>query len=141
MKKPLRLIPALLALLPAALSATPAGPGDAKTEAKESQNCGCACCKGQDTCCCHEEAAAPGAKPADAAKRHPVKGVIVDVYADRSALMVKHEAIPGYMPAMTMLFKVDDATLRAAVKGRAIAGTLVERDGEFWLEDVKPAGK
>jgi Cu/Ag efflux protein CusF len=55
--------------------------------------------------------------------------------------MVKHEAIPGYMPAMTMLFKVDAATLQAAAKGQAITGTLVERDGEFWLEDVKPAAR
>jgi len=35
-------------------------------------------------------------------RRHPIKGVIVDVRTDRQALPVKHEAIPGVMRAMTM---------------------------------------
>ena len=136
MKTSFRLRVALLAFLPAALFANPPAPAE---DAKAAKNCGCACCKGKDVCCCREDAASADTKPADAAKRHPVKGVIVDVYAEKSALMVKHEAIPGYMPAMTMLFKVDAATLQAAAKGQAIAATLVERDGEFWLEDVNPA--
>lgn len=75
--------------------------------------------------------------PAPAAG-HPLRGVIVDVRPGDSALLVKHEDIPGVMPAMTMLFKVDDATLRAATKGQAITATLVEKPDGFWLQDVKP---
>lgn len=51
---------------------------------------------------------------------------------------MKHEEIPGFMPAMTMLFKVDAATLKAAAKGQSITATLIRRGAEFWLEDVKP---
>ena len=40
--------------------------------------------------------------------------------------------------AMTMLFKVDAATLKASVKHQAITATLVQRGDELWLEDVKP---
>ncbi len=128
--KTVRLILALLAI-PAALFA-----GE-KSDAK-AKNCGCGCCKGKKTCCCNEEAATDTAKP-DQAKRYPLKGVIVDILAEKSALLVKHEEIPGYMMAMTMLFQVDAATLKAAVKGQAITGTLVEKTDGFWLEDMKPA--
>lgn len=114
------------------------------------KNCGCDCCKDRPkgvACCCNEtEAAATTAtRPADAKsaddgiKRYPLKGVVTGVMADRSALLVKHEEIPGFMRAMTMLFKVDAATLKAAQKGQAITG-LMSRQGSDWvLEDVKLA--
>ena len=133
MKSSLTSLLALLVLLPVALLAHDQA-GD------KSKNCGCTCCKGKETCCCHEETAADPAKP-DQAKRYPLKGVIVDLLTDQSALLVRHEAIPGYMMAMTMVFKVDTPTLRAAHKGQAITGTLVERPDGFWLEDVKAAGQ
>lgn len=72
-------------------------------------------------------AAAPAPAPT-VAKRYPLQGVIVDILADQSALLVKHEEIPGFMPAMTMLFKVDAVTLKAAQKDQAITGTLVQRE-------------
>jgi Copper binding periplasmic protein CusF len=123
----IRLIFALLAL-PAAALASP------ENQEAKTKNCGCACCQGKATCCCHEETSA---EP-DPAKRYPLKGVIVDILAERSALLVKHEEIPGYMKAMTMLLKVDAATLAAAAKGQAITATLVERADGFWLEEVTP---
>lgn len=131
MKTQLRSLLALLALAPAALLA-----------ADQPKNCGCACCKGKEVCCCHEkESAAPAdsTAPAKAEVRHKLKGIVVDIRAADSALLVKHEPIAGFMPAMTMLFKVDAATLAAAKKGTAIAATLVERDGDFWLLEVHPA--
>lgn len=84
-------------------------------------------------------ASPPSSAAAPAAERHPLKGVVVEIRAGQSSLLVKHEDIPGFMPAMTMLFKVDAATLQAAVKGQAITGTLVQRDDGFWLEDAQPA--
>ena len=125
-----KLLLSLLALLPVALFA-----------ADKSKNCGCACCQGKEVCCCNTPAAADSTKMTDAAKRYPLRGVIIDVQAEKSALLVKHEEIPGFMRAMTMLFKVDAVTLKAAQKNQAITGTLVRRDGAFWLEDVKPAAK
>ena len=53
--------------------------------------------------------------------------------------MVKHEEIPGVMRAMTMMFKVDEATLKTFKPGDALTG-LMSRQGNTWvLEDVKPA--
>ena len=72
-------------------------------------------------------------------KRHPLRGVITSVIADKSAFMVKHEEIPGVMRAMTMLFKVDEATLKTFKPGDALTG-LMSRQGNTWvLENVKPA--
>jgi Cu/Ag efflux protein CusF len=101
------------------------------------KNCGCGCCKGKEVCCCHGDDAA--AKTPDAAKRHPLRGVITALDAERSALMVKHEEIPGVMPAMTMLFKVDAATLKAAKKGQAITAQMSREGDDWWLHDVKAA--
>jgi len=78
------------------------------------------------------------AKPEEP-KRHPLKGVVIDVLTDKSALLVKHEEIPGVMKAMTMLLTVDATTLKssAATKGAAITGQLVRKADGWWLEDVK----
>jgi Cu/Ag efflux protein CusF len=72
------------------------------------------------------------------AKTHPLKGVVTDILPDKSALLVKHEAIPGVMAAMTMLFQVDAATLSSAKKGQPITAQMSKRDDGWWLTDVKP---
>lgn len=69
---------------------------------------------------------------------HPLKGVIVEVVAEKKALLVKHEEIPGVMRAMTMLLKVDAPTLAAAKKGQAITATLHKHSDGWWLETVTP---
>lgn len=112
-----------------------------RADEKSCEKCACPDCKGKSACCCDEEKSTDTDKKPTEAEHHPLKGVIVDVYAAKSALMVRHEEIPGYMHAMTMLFKVDTATLRTAKKGAAITAVLVERDGEYYLEDVKPAAQ
>ena len=80
------------------------------------------------------------AKPADAIKRHPLKGVITGVLAEKSSLIVKHEEIPGVMRAMTMAFKVDEATLKAAKEGQAITGMMSRQSSVWVLENVKIVG-
>lgn len=104
------------------------------------ENCGCSCCKDRpkgEACCCHEPA--KDATPAKDAKRHALKGVITSVLPERSALMVKHEEIPGFMRAMTMMFKVDAETLRSARKGDAITALMSRRGDDWVLEEVRPA--
>ena len=78
----------------------------------------------------------PG-KAAEAARRFPLRGVITAVHNDRSAVMVKHEAIPGVMRAMTMLFRVDEATLKSVQQGQAITAMMSRQGDEWWLHDVK----
>ena len=102
--------------------------------AAPAKNCGCECCRGREVCCCATDAVAT--KSPDM-KQHALRGVVTAVHADRSALMVKHEEIPGVMRAMTMLFRVDDATLKAVKKGDHITGKMSHQDGEWVLREVK----
>jgi hypothetical protein len=103
-------------------------------------------------CSCHPKTSEPPAAataasvhsaqdPTDAAAmRYPLRGEIVQIFADRSALLVRHDEIPGVMRAMTMLLQVDAATLASApAPGTAITGELVKRADGWWLENVRPA--
>jgi Cu/Ag efflux protein CusF len=78
-------------------------------------------------------------KSNEPAKRHPLRGVVMGILPEKSALLVKHEEIPGVMRAMTMMFKVDAATLKNAKEGQAITGSLARESDGWWLRDVKPA--
>jgi Cu/Ag efflux protein CusF len=69
---------------------------------------------------------------------HPLKGVVVEILTAKSALLVKHDEIPGVMSAMTMLLKVDAPTLAAAKKGQSITATLIKKTDGWWLETVTP---
>lgn len=86
----------------------------------------------------HANPASPAGEKIKAPARHPLKGVIVDVYPERKALLVKHEEIPGVMRAMTMLLKAGEEDLKAGKKGLSITGYLVRRDDGWWIEQVQP---
>ena len=77
------------------------------------------------------------AAAAENVKRHPLRGVITAVYPERASIMVKHEEIPGVMRAMTMLFRVDEATLKSLQKGQTITAMMSRQADEWWLHDVK----
>jgi len=82
-------------------------------------------------------AAAPAADEKTAPASHPLSGVVVEVRADRQALLVKHEEIPGVMRAMTMLLKVEPAVLEQVKAGDAITARLSRREDGWWLHEVK----
>ena len=85
-----------------------------------------------------EKSPAPAETPA-APKRHPLRGVITSVVTEKSAFMVKHEEIPGVMRAMTMMFKVDEATFKAFKVGDALTAQMSRQGNNWVLEEVKPA--
>ena len=103
--------------------------------ARAEADCPCECAGAKPVASTKQVAVANEKAPA----RHPLRGVVVEVLADKSALLVKHEAIPGVMKAMTMLLKVDTAALTAVQKGSRITGLLVKHADGWWLEAVKLA--
>jgi Cu/Ag efflux protein CusF len=113
--------------------------------AADGKNCGCECCQGKDACCCVAEAAAETPKPAPAEQvaSHPLKGVVMGILADKTALLVKHEEVPGVMRAMTMMFKVEPAVLTQVKRGDTIQARMSRRDDGWWLTGVEviAAGK
>lgn len=76
------------------------------------------------------------------AKRYPLVGQVVAVNAERQELTVRHEDIRGFMPGMTMPFKVEDPAQVAASKpGDLITATLVVEDSLGYLTDVQKIGE
>ena len=62
---------------------------------------------------------------------YEIRGVVVAVDSGRRILEINHEAIPGFMPAMTMPYEVADASLlQGLAPGDRVRGTLrVDRRG------------
>lgn len=71
------------------------------------------------------------AAPAVGEGVYEFRGVVVAVDPGRRILEVNHEAIPGFMPAMTMPYEVADASLlQGLAAGDQVRGTLrVDRRG------------
>ena len=68
-------------------------------------------------------------------KRYPINGKIVAVDKNDRTATISHEDIIGYMPAMTMPFKIkNDADLEMMKPGDQITGTLVVDDTSSWVE-------
>jgi protein SCO1/2 len=82
------------------------------------------------------EVAAKETAPAE--KRYPITGEIVKIDAERTTLLVHHSEIKGYMPAMTMEFKVTKGDLAIAKQGQHIRAELVDRPDAFYLEKIWP---
>jgi protein SCO1/2 len=76
------------------------------------------------------------------AKRYRLTGVVTAVDGPRSEITVAHEAVAGFMPAMTMPFRVrDDPKIVALLRpGDRIEAVLVVDGSEAWLESVLTKG-
>jgi len=91
--------------------------------------------------CAREKPAGPAAESAavPGEVRHPMVGEIISVDRERRVLIVTHDEIKGYMPAMTMEFKVAAGDVAIAKPGQRIRAELVElKDGEYALEKIWP---
>ena len=67
----------------------------------------------------------------------PLRGEVVGIDTVSSTVTVAHEAIPNYMNAMVMPFKVKSKTLlRPLAVGDSITATLAVSRTESWLETI-----
>jgi protein SCO1/2 len=72
---------------------------------------------------------------------YELRGQIVAVDPSRQEITVKHEDIRGFMPGMTMPFKVRDRTpVDDRTPGELITATLVVRGNEVYLVNVRRIG-
>lgn len=80
-----------------------------------------------------------GAEPApDAKEVHPVRGVIRRLSSDGRQAVIRHEAIPDYMPAMTMAFNVRDTNeLTGVAVGDTITFALTTTGGTHWIDGIR----
>ena len=78
----------------------------------------------------------------DRDKRYPLTGQVIAVHIDRQELTVAHEDIRGFMPGMTMPFRVRDAgELRSVKPGDLITATLVVEETTGYLDRVRKTGE
>ena len=99
--------------------------------------------------CQRESPNAPAANPPSPAPAHPataktyeVKGVVLEILPDGKSARIRHEAIPGYMDAMTMPFRVLDAKDLSGVKPADIVTfrlNVTEERG--WMDQIKVVGQ
>ena len=86
---------------------------------------------------CKPKSSAPAAE-SSTAKTFDGHGVIRQIYPDRRAATIKHEAIPGYMAAMTMDFTVKETNeLNGLAPDDEITFKLAVTDNDSWIENVR----
>jgi protein SCO1/2 len=70
-----------------------------------------------------------------------VKGVVEEVKPDGRTAIIAHEEIPGYMPAMSMPFRVKNTNELAGVRPRDILQfRMVVTEDDGWIEQVTRIG-
>ena len=71
-------------------------------------------------------------------KLYTLKGKIVSRDASDNSLRLDHEAVPGYMEAMTMDYPVRGATVAQLPPDKAkVEARLHVTDDRYWITDVK----
>lgn len=75
------------------------------------------------------------------ARKYELRGQVLAVDASKGELTIKHEDIPGFMPGMTMPFRVKDPKLlEGRVPGDLITATLVVEETDAYLTAVTKTG-
>jgi protein SCO1/2 len=87
-----------------------------------------------------QPAASSAAQSQPETRRFQLTGKVVSIDKAGKRVTVDHEAIPGFMDAMTMSYPVKDAQELAGLSpGDTITAKVVSTQGMYWLEDVKTA--
>ncbi len=91
---------------------------------------------------CREREKPTAREAAASLRRFTLRGIVQKVDAERFEVTVEHEAIPGYMPAMTMPFPVrdDPQVVQLLRPGDRLEATLVVSGDRYWLEKILTKG-
>jgi protein SCO1/2 len=74
-------------------------------------------------------------------RTYELRGQVLAVNPEAREITIKHEDIRGFMPSMTMPFKVRDARLLQGLEpGELIAATLVVEESDAYLSAIRPTG-
>jgi protein SCO1 len=79
--------------------------------------------------------------PAPQVQTYSVTGLVTKLVPTEGRIVVRHQAVPGYMDAMTMPFNVRDTNEVAALRqGDEIAFRLHVTDERSWIDGLKKLG-
>jgi protein SCO1/2 len=86
-------------------------------------------------------AAAAACARAPEPKQYELRGQVLGVQPERNEVLIKHEDIKGFMPGMTMPFKVKEAALLTGKQpGDLVTATLVVGDVDAYLSAITRTG-
>ena len=92
-------------------------------------------------CVCVAAVAVTACSRTPPSREYQLTGQILDVKPETNEVLVKHEDIKGFMPAMTMPYKVGDGKLLAGKEpGDLITATLVVSETEAHLSKIDKTG-
>jgi protein SCO1 len=75
------------------------------------------------------------------ARQYPLTGQVVVVNSAGTELVIRHDEVKGFMPAMTMPFRLKDPGLgKGRLPGDLIRATLMVTADEAWLSTVEKTG-
>lgn len=75
-------------------------------------------------------------------REYPLQGQVLSVAGDRQQATIDHEAIKGFMAAMTMPYKMRDAKqLEGVAPGDLINATLIVTANDAYVTDLKKVGE
>jgi protein SCO1/2 len=70
-----------------------------------------------------------------------VKGLVLEVNPAEKSVKIKHEAVPDYMPAMTMNFDVKDTNELAGIAaGDPVSFRMIVTDTYGWIDQIHKTG-
>lgn len=94
-------------------------------------------------CSCGRQGSTPFTAPGTNApgatfRTFEVRGVVLELRPEEKTVRIRHEAIPGYMAAMTMPFEVRDTNELAGLEvGDTVVFRLNVTDTEGWIDRVR----
>src|SRR5438552_149734 len=67
-----------------------------------------------------------------------VKGVVMEVKPREKTVQIRHEEVPGYMPAMTMPFEVKNTNELAGLEpGDAVSFRMIVTAKDGWIDQIQ----
>jgi len=67
-----------------------------------------------------------------------MRGIIREVQPADSTVVIEHEDVPGFMPAMTMPFNLrNEADFEKLTPGKAVEFELVTTDDDSWIRNIR----
>ena len=72
---------------------------------------------------------------------YAARGIVRQISADRTKATIKHEAIKGYMPAMTMEFNLQNSNELSGISvGDIVTFQLTATDETHWIDHLRKVG-
>lgn len=96
------------------------------------------------TGCSHEDQRQAGGRTSSSKGSNQVfevKGVVKELKPDGRTVLIRHEEVPNFMPAMTMPFEAKvPAELKGLTAGDQVAFRMTVTENDVWIDQIKKTG-